>query len=556
MTTIKNRLTGEISRWQKFSMVLFLLCLLKPVVGYAASAVTVAVLPVDSIEVSRLRVLNDGVRGMLVSRLSAEAGMELLLAAFVDRVISEAENDWRSHDLTPFFALLDADYLLLPELRSGDSGWTLQVQLFNPFTAGHAVHTFESTGKAAGQMVAAMSRLTHDIAIFITDLEEKAVVADQTGQSTVAIKSEDLISFRTAHPERSNPEIVALAGTFKVDKPFYEAEYSLFLTAMESGDIDADGNDEIVLAGKSNLVIKSFQGNEMRQKAMFPLPDGLAVHGIGIADLNENGIAEIYVSGMKEDMPSSFVIEWTPRGFLLLASSVPWYLRVVMVPGQGLILAGQRFDGESADVIYRLDWQKKSLVVSEELSLPRKVNLFNFAFANLDGDGKNETIIITADGHLQVHDHQGKQLWRSESCFCGTYRTIAGKKSDDALKPLFSPEHEMLIVPSRIEVADFNNDGRNDVVVNKNPMTLSSVLEDGKSYPHGVVIGFFWNGERLLEAWRTKPFDGNVVEYQMRRIDDSAPLQLIVGIRRQAGMFAAGPDKSRLYLFEMDLDWL
>ncbi len=566
MTTIKEQSSRKMNPGKLSTWVLFFYFLIQPAIAFSANTVTVAILPMEAQDVSQMNSVKEGVRNMLTSRLSAEEGIELRAVAFVDRILKQEGIGWSRQDMTPLFDPLDVDYLLLPEVVSNESGWTLQVQLFNPFAEGHAAHTFESKGTATGQLVAGVSRLVSEVALFIRDLEEKAAVEDQVGQSAVALKSEDLASFRTAHPERSNPEIVALAGAFRLDKPTSQAEYSLFLTAIGSGDIDADGNDEVVLSGESYLVVKRFQKKEMQQLAVFPMPSGVTAHSVGIADLNANGVAEIYVSGMKDEKPSSFVIEWTPRGFLLLASSIPWYVRVLDMPGDGKVLVGQQFVGDNAGVVSKLFWKNKSLEASGKLHLPRKVNLFDFSMADLDGDGESEIVSITDDGHLQVHDAQHKQLWQSEDFYCGTYRAMAGGKVDDALNPLFSSEHKLMPVPSRIVITDFNHDGKNDIVVNKNPKTIVRMFEDEASYPSGVIIGFVWNGERLQEAWRTMPFEGYVVEYHLGKaiennvgnpvVSEPSPLRLIVGMRPKEGLFQSDTGKSRIYFFEMNLHWL
>jgi len=65
----------------------------------------------------------------------------------------------------------------------------------------------------------------------------------------------------------------------------------------------------------------------------------------------------------------------------------------------------------------------------KKLSLPKSVNLFDFALADLNGDGMVETIAVDREEKLTVYDQAGALLWISNENFGGSknYLGLAGQ---------------------------------------------------------------------------------------------------------------------------------
>ena len=60
----------------------------------------------------------------------------------------------------------------------------------------------------------------------------------------------------------------------------------------------------------------------------------------------------------------------------------------------------------------------------EALKVPEKVNLFNFAQADVDGDGRTETVFIGYGDRLYVIDAEGRRLWKSRDYYGATANLI------------------------------------------------------------------------------------------------------------------------------------
>ena len=95
---------------------------------------------------------------------------------------------------------------------------------------------------------------------------------------------------------------------------------------------------------------------------------------------------------------------------------------------------------------------------------------------------------------------------------------------------------EELYIPSRILVTDVDGDGIDDIIVNANASTWTSLVRSMQTFQSGTMVGLKWNGVGLQELWRTRKVGGYVVDYDAR--SHHLPLkdgveQLYVGVVSQ-----------------------
>jgi hypothetical protein len=542
MATGKKRLYGR-SRLLVAFWTALLMVGLTGATSCLAQSVVVALLPVETMT-APLDSLGEGVRAMLTSRLAGQGGLAMVSPGRVDRVLGEIEGGLETPAI--LFETLGAAYLLASRLQAVDSGWLLRVEVLDPFTPGHAVQTFRRQGQAHGEIPTAVDQLAADLNAFLLNRER---TARESASPTAVDQGEEMAAFRTAHPERSDLDILFYAGVYRIESAGVDVPVVEGMQAMDVGDVEGDGEEEIFLATASRIVVGKVQDQAITEAAVYPIPDGLAVHALSVADLNGNGRQEIFVSATAGDVPRSFILEWDGAGLSLLAHDLGWYIRVLNVPGEGPVLIGQRFDAVIAGQIFRLRWREKTLVAARRVSVPQDRDLFGFVLADLDGDGKPESISLDGEHRLEVHDHQGSLLWQSKASYGVTQRAVSGRRLEEELIPLFEPTRRRFAVPSRLVLTDFNGDGQTDVVVNEPREALGGLGAAG-----GTICGFSWDGGRLRKVWQTPLLAGSVLDYQVRPTartvesngaeNDSVPLSLYVGL------------VDRLLVFQMDLGWL
>jgi len=246
------------------------------------------------------------------------------------------------------------------------------------------------------------------------------------------------------------------------------------------------------------------------------------------------------VSAADNKNPRSLAFEWLDSNKAnYLFTDASWYIRAMQLPGEGMVLAGQRadFDKAIAPGIFRLNIEKNALKAGSPIAVPNSVNLFEFVIADLDNDGSQEIIAIDQDDHIRVMRSGGTVLWKSDEFYGGTTRFIGGESAINISGLLNNDNEERIYVPSRIIVADLNNDGIVDVLINKNLSTSSRIFKNMKNYPSGEIHALTWNGIALTEMWRTRKIDGYIVDYLLRPNETKTGAELLVGIILNSSAF-------------------
>ncbi len=520
---------------------------------------SVAVVPFAMHAGDNLAYLRDGLRDMLASRLAANAGAVIVEFSKVDAQIREPGTKLQPEAAQALATELGADYVVAGSLTSIGGSVSIDARVFSGKT-GVRPQDFYASAPQESETISAVNQISWDIAEKVFG---KARPAARPKAAAVTAASDDPMSgFITPHPERAlrqqggSPAAV-FGSPFIMNRGVTGAlgfsktqNFDFALRAMDVGDLDNDGEPDLVLAGTDAVHVFLNKNKRLQELAPMPLSSVQKVHGVSIADLDMNGLGEIYVSANQEGTPVSFAVELQGETFKPLFEKAPFYIRVADLPDTGPTLLGQKgwsYEEPVRPGIFRLVLNNATLETSGQLALPSEVNLFDFAMADLEGNGTVETIVLTQDNKLQVLAAGGRRLWQGSEHYGGTSRYIgeletarAGgvqQVSREGDRPPDDIAGARVYIPGRIIVTDLNSDGQPEVIVNRNISTTSRVLKYYKSFAGSEIHAFAWNGIGLGELWRTRKIDGFVVDYQLARYkteQGEAPV-LHVGVVLQSG---------------------
>ncbi len=179
---------------------------------------------------------------------------------------------------------------------------------------------------------------------------------------------------------------------------------------MDIGDVDGDGRNEVVLMEGSDIVVYRFQDQRLLKLATFSSPDRDRFIAVDVADINQNGRAEIFASKVR-----GTVVDLHGPGVGKRQAPAPDKGLLLVLPGHGLARKGPSpsWPGEDAGKHRRgagqhlfqrwgpascLEWVRLCPVRRGPLLDLKDVYIYNFAIGDLTGDGVPEIVMIDKSG--------------------------------------------------------------------------------------------------------------------------------------------------------------
>lgn len=306
------------------------------------------------------------------------------------------------------------------------------------------------------------------------------------------------------------------------------------ITSLAVADIDLDGKNELLvlladslrvyrLAGKFFALVREFKNG----------PSGTYLF-VDAADIDGDGVPEIFVTNMNNMTLQSFVLEWRNGGLRYKAKDLPYYFRVQPNPkGTGSMLLAQKRDVVDAfeGPVYVMRYANEKYVPQRELKLNKWANVLNFALADLNGSGQPMTVVVGPSYDLRVYSASGERLWMSDDTYAASAKFILQPPNSDISDPGW--EDHWYFLPTRLVITDLDKDGRPEVVVVKNRDRMNHMLEKMRLYYSGTIFSLAWNGMSLQEMWRTPKISGYVTDYAVGDVGNVGRPALVMAVSQR-----------------------
>lgn len=488
-----------------------------------APASRVLFLPFDGSAAGKYTYLVDGIRTMLASRLSAKSGVQLvdysLQESEIQKMMAAGQG---SDDARAVYNRLQTDYVINGALYATNTGLKIQVGLSSAEMK--AAQTFSSLMENEDQVIKAVVTLVEEI----TQKMFGVPGAENALQDDTVVKSEEISGFRTEHPEKMYKKgalgggaIVTVGENEGVSAKGVKRSSTIpaVIVSMDVGDLDGDGEKEIVFASHTALQVFRFADERFQKLTEFELLPTYKIHAVNIADLDKDGKSEIFVSGHERMNLSSMILGWSAgNGMKVLSKNIRYYLRPIILPGEGLVLAGQYGNalpeqGFVQPGIFKLTVGPSYASISrgQKIPLPPSVYLFDFIRVDLDANGTIETVAIDRNERLLVYDSQNNLLWVSDEEFGGSRNYVGEAKGISVSKE--NRTRTVVFVPTKLLARDINGDGKPEIVIGQNKRVSYRFLENARSYEGGNVTCLAWKDSSMEELWRTNTIAGYIADY-------------------------------------------
>lgn len=493
----------------------------------------VALFPFHAEHAGKYENLKNALHLMLAGRLATRDGISV-----VDNTLTATEQESfvtrYPEAIEAVFAKMNADFIGSGEMILEGTRLNLRMRFFSK--DGRVPIRISSYADNEQQVMPAIDALASKIGEKLFGLR-----APGSAVITTVEKQKGIDAFQTEHPDRSYKEkIISGVAVFAEDEGMMisqdnmlrrRAELAGHIVALSVADLDSNGIDEIVVASEKNIWVYHYNRGILELLSRYSLQIDIKTHAMNIADLDGDGQSEIYVSAVEEGRFSSMILTWSMEaGVRVVADKIRFAIRPIDIPRIGYRLIGQAasikknpfFEPGLYYMNMNMDVSTDPVVQGEKLFLPRSFNLFDFVYADIDGDGLYEKVAITGDMKMVVYNRENRLMWISKDDYGGRNLYVGERwvENDSAIYGEPSDKGEEInmslqYLPVPLLAMDINGDGKDEILSGKNTLSTYRVLVNLRNFSGGKMVCLGWNGQAMRELWQTDTLDGFIADFDL-----------------------------------------
>jgi TolB-like protein len=501
-------------RWIRASCVVLLslaMVAISALPTFGERTARVVILPFQIHSTENLGYLKEGIYDIISSRLAASGEIDVIGKSPIERVLAEMRPPRMTEEVAREAGTrLKADYVVVGSITKIGDFISLDARLLDIRGQKPPSAAFAQT-EGLDQLMVKVDEFARDIGGKILGKPAAIAKKGEAGGKPPF----------TAGPQKS-PIIHAREGVgFKKSQ-----EFPFEIKGLDIADVDGNGKNEIVLMDGHTLWIYEYVEERLRlfQKLMGRAHQDFL--SLDVSDLNGNGTAEIFVTSIEKEDLNSFILEYEHNGFKRITEKNRWYFRVLDLPSKGPTLLAQKMGVREtfSGPIYQFPWKGDTFGKGKRLKLPRDIELFGLAIADITGDGKAEIIKFAYDDRLKVISADGGDLlYKTSDKFGGSNNFLDLKRPEEITE-------KRVYFRGRIVTLDLDGDGRVEVIVKKNHFAMGRFFERVRLFDKGEIYDLVWDSLMLAETWRTKEIPGYIADYQVKDFDNDGEVELVVAV--------------------------
>jgi len=287
--------------------------------------------------------------------------------------------------------------------------------------------------------------------------------------------------------------------------------------AMAVGELTGDGTMKLAISDGQGVFIYDLDKGGIKQIASVAGLTSDNVIAVDAADINGNGVAEIFVTNYTTAGLRSYVLEYQQGKFGKIWDEARLHFRVLEGPdGKPQLYAqgpgnDKPFDGP----VRQYTWQGNRYVPGVAVSLPKPLNmLYGFSLADLDGDGAPEILVLDPNDYLRVFDRSGSEIYRSSDRYGGSELFLEYDPSRAGENPRSGIQPIRVIVQGRMYFQDILGDGKKQLVLPRNTPSTGYMFQT-RMYDKGKIFGLNWDGVGMQAVWETRELPGYVADFAL-----------------------------------------
>ena len=523
-----------------------------------AAAKTIAIVPFKVNAEKDMSFLRDGIYDMLASRLYKEGETEVLGRQRVEKALPAggAVTESSARDLG---RQLGADFILFGSLTVLGNSISVDSKMLDVAGTKPTMSFFEQSEDAGG-IVTRVNRMAGEI----NDKMFGRGVAASAPAAAPAQASQPKPPDTYTHPEKMFKQQGGMGAEGGPGSPFVtdegaggrelspqfwrSAAMRQLFNGIALGDVDRDGKIETVIITPTSLLIYRKDQERFFQVAEYAEGGQDYNIAVDVADINGNGVPEIFVTSMTPTRKGlkSFVLEHDGKGYRRIVENEPWYYRVCHLPDRGKVLLGQevRIGSPFSNRIHEMVWRSGRYEPETPVSVGTAVSVLGLTIADVM-DGRKETVVAyDREDRIRVFEPSGKEEWKSAEKYGGSTLSYAGERTDqgEVENPVY--------FPMRLLSMQSKQDGKTKVIAVKNHDIVGRNLEKFRSFSESQIVSFFWDGLGLAAEWKTRKITGSIRDFAIGDFDNDGVDELVAAVILEEGRIITTTPKCTVIALE------
>lgn len=187
--------------------------------------------------------------------------------------------------------------------------------------------------------------------------------------------------------------------------------------------------------------------------------------------------------------------------------------------------------------------------------LPSKADLFNFTYVPSNQDSGDVIAIIDDQDRLNIFNTAGKILSKSEEYYASTANSVSVTRDIGGFVSKEGKIDEFLhYVPSAINITDIDNDGKYEMILTKPLSVAANVLNNYRNYSQSEVHALVWDGVGANLLWKTRRIKGTITDVKVADPNNDGVLDLVVNVNTYPGTLGAGKIRTFITLYPLNTE--
>ena len=515
-----------------------------------------AILPFRINAEKDLTFLRDGIVDMLTSRLYWEDRVEVIGRQKTAEALAGFSAQLTQQQALAIGAKLGADYVLYGSLTVFGESVSIDASMADLSGKNPPLAFFEQTR--------GMEEVIPKINLFAAEINEKVFGREAARKTPATTAAEAPQMDIYAHPEKLLKEGFDAGGQAAEGSPFIKMgepgasprqfwkspNYSELFIGLALADVNGDGKTETVVITPNELQLYRLEENRFFKIDTIARDRNLSHIGVDAADINGNGVAEIFVSSLniQKNAARSFVVEYNGSQYAEIVGGQKWFYRVADTGSMGKVLIGQR--QTSADPFaggcYRMFWENTRYEPGDPILFPKRNNLLGLTYGDILNNGTDQVVAYNDQDYIQIFAASGKPDWEEKESRGGSmlYFALPPESPGDL--------EERRYLSSRLIIRDIDGDGRNELIAVNNVDVARRYLVKFRSYTHSSIEIFRWDGVGLSMVLKTSRITGYISDFAIGDIDNDGKDELAATVVLKEGSVIGTQPRSTIIVYELD----